>query len=701
MKTSAVFSLALLAGSTVALGAPRESFNVVTINGGPLVGTADAGAGNTVVTVPVLGSDGGGAYTARSVRVNGAVSAWLAATYGAESHILVTSPSGAEVVFQPSGLFGNHPANNFAFDQTLSLTTATTAGNWTVEIYEDFDDAGDDTSYGSLTMTLNDSDAVAPAAPTVNIDLGDVSVGASSSDSAITNTAAGQVKWVKAILPACPADGSGFVDMWTSPATGLTTVMTIPVIAVYEGSTGLLVAWDDISGPNNTNAELTFGSTTSRGPTTYPGMTDGELLDGFNGPLAGGTYYIAVFREGATQTTVPDLGYGVVPGYTGSQRKTILHVRTQDNLSPTPPALSLGEATPSPATSGATVTISATVTGGQHPDSTALVVTADLGSLGGTGVTMTPIGGGVYTCTGVIPPGANDFSAPYVVTVHAVDGEARHAADMPVAVSVIGSVNWDETINGAGDTGDLPGAAQSPSGSGALSVIVGNHDANDVDMYRIQVCDSASFEATTRFGPDTPDTQLFLFDAAGVGVAMDDDNPAGATPVSLNGTLSSTLSAVPGISNGVYYIAVARYDQDPTNASAQEIWADTDGGGNYNTVRTPDGAGVTDFAVTGWTATSGGTGAYRLSLKGACYAPPVVPPQCSPADIGAQGGVAGHDNHLDNNDFVVFIDRFFAHDAVADLGSQGGVHGADGAWDNNDFVAFIDFFFNDAGNCNG
>lgn len=64
-----------------------------------------------------------------------------------------------------------------------------------------------------------------------------------------------------------------------------------------------------------------------------------------------------------------------------------------------------------------------------------------------------------------------------------------------------------------------------------------------------------------------------------------------------------------------------------------------------------------------------------------------------PADIGQQGGQLGSDGLLDNNDFVVFIDTFFAQNAAADIGSQGGVSGSDGAWDNNDFVVFIDRFF--------
>ena len=76
---------------------------------------------------------------------------------------------------------------------------------------------------------------------------------------------------------------------------------------------------------------------------------------------------------------------------------------------------------------------------------------------------------------------------------------------------------------------------------------------------------------------------------------------------------------------------------------------------------------------------------------------PTGPVQCGPADLGSTGGVAGHDGVLNNNDFVVFIDFFFAQNPLADQGSTGGIPGADGVFNNNDFVVFIDNFF---GGCN-
>jgi len=68
------------------------------------------------------------------------------------------------------------------------------------------------------------------------------------------------------------------------------------------------------------------------------------------------------------------------------------------------------------------------------------------------------------------------------------------------------------------------------------------------------------------------------------------------------------------------------------------------------------------------------------------------PPQPCAADLGSQGGRAGNDGVLDQNDMVAFIDHFFSRDFLADVGRQGGLPGPDGQLDSNDFVIFIDSF---------
>jgi hypothetical protein len=80
---------------------------------------------------------------------------------------------------------------------------------------------------------------------------------------------------------------------------------------------------------------------------------------------------------------------------------------------------------------------------------------------------------------------------------------------------------WDETINGGGDAGELPETAQS-TGSGALTAIRGEMEADGVDMYAIYISDPSVFSATLRCGA-LFDTQLFLFDANGRGVVHNDD----------------------------------------------------------------------------------------------------------------------------------------------------------------------------------
>lgn len=74
-----------------------------------------------------------------------------------------------------------------------------------------------------------------------------------------------------------------------------------------------------------------------------------------------------------------------------------------------------------------------------------------------------------------------------------------------------------------------------------------------------------------------------------------------------------------------------------------------------------------------------------------------VIPGCGLADVGSEGGLDQPDGMLDNNDFIVFIDRFFSSQPSADIGIEGGAAGSDGIFDNNDFIVFIDAFF--SGGC--
>lgn len=65
------------------------------------------------------------------------------------------------------------------------------------------------------------------------------------------------------------------------------------------------------------------------------------------------------------------------------------------------------------------------------------------------------------------------------------------------------------------------------------------------------------------------------------------------------------------------------------------------------------------------------------------------------SDIASTAARIGADGVRDNNDLILFIDRFFRRFATADVGGPGGTVGRDGVWDNNDFIVFIDGFFSD------
>jgi hypothetical protein len=113
--------------------------------------------------------------------------------------------------------------------------------------------------------------------------------------------------------------------------------------------------------------------------------------------------------------------------------------------------------------------------------------------------------------------------------------------------------------------------------------------------------------------------------------------------------------------------------------------------GNYrltaeagNTVRTDDG----------WNGLFGGSG---FDFKLTFPAPP-PPAGCSPADIATTDGDPGPDNAIDNGDFSLFFQAFFADPSdplhlSADIANTDGDPGADGTVDNGDFSLFFSAFF--------
>lgn len=176
---------------------------------------------------------------------------------------------------------------------------------------------------------------------------------------------------------------------------------------------------------------------------------------------------------------------------------------------------------------------------------------------------------------------------------------------VPLALLAISAAAHAQVWNEAGDASALP-PGQATVGPGPLAQINGVLAAGDVDLYCISITNPGAFSATTTGGAGF-DTQLWLFDAAGMGVAHNDDNPAGGLQSRLTGLF------VPG--PGVYLLGISAYDRDPLNGAGLPMWLDTP----FNTERAPDGPGGPG-PLAAWDAGAApGSGPYSIFLTGAAF----------------------------------------------------------------------------------
>jgi hypothetical protein len=184
---------------------------------------------------------------------------------------------------------------------------------------------------------------------------------------------------------------------------------------------------------------------------------------------------------------------------------------------------------------------------------------------------------------------------------------------------------WTEV----GDAGQLPSSAQVVSGPGALTAINGTMSGPfDVDMFRIIIAAPMMFFATTT--PGTLDTQLFLFDVSGLGIAANDDqNPPTTSLLPAGNSLYASL--VPG----EYLLAISLFDNDP-QSSGGLLFPSTFAG-----VFGPTGPGGAS-PLSGWSEVGGAEppmGSYTINFGGAAGVATVnvavpVPPSIYLAALG-------------------------------------------------------------------
>ena len=193
-----------------------------------------------------------------------------------------------------------------------------------------------------------------------------------------------------------------------------------------------------------------------------------------------------------------------------------------------------------------------------------------------------------------------------------------------------------------GDAGDQIIAAQAPAGAGPLGAISGTLSSNtDSDIYRIILCDPASFSAeTASLRGSLDDSQLFLFHPSGIGIAANDDEPiAGSHKSRLGNAFTSSLAS------GAYYLGISGYNRDPQNNAGQLLWLDTPN----TTERAPDGPGAAS-TLASWGTTTGGVGSYIIRLGGVCYSNNCYA-NCDGSTVQPV---------LNANDFACFLNKFAA-----------------------------------------
>jgi len=158
------------------------------------------------------------------------------------------------------------------------------------------------------------------------------------------------------------------------------------------------------------------------------------------------------------------------------------------------------------------------------------------------------------------------------------------------------------------DAGELPGTAQSIVGLGALDAIEGMTSglSDYADMYQIFISNPAAFSASTINAGTNFDTQLFLFNLAGLDVLAHDDK----VPVA-PGLSELPVGLLTG-GAGLYYLAISGFDYEPVSADGF-IFPN-----NFFSVDGPTGPGG-GSAVTDWIHNSlpVSSGKYQIDLTGA------------------------------------------------------------------------------------
>ncbi len=197
----------------------------------------------------------------------------------------------------------------------------------------------------------------------------------------------------------------------------------------------------------------------------------------------------------------------------------------------------------------------------------------------------------------------------------------------PFFVLSASAQNWDESTGPGGDAGETLVTSHDLTALSYTS-INGQLDApGDVDIYKITILNNTNFSATTvkasYGGQDLLDSWLYLFDSAGNAVYSNSESPAG-DPGNPGFFANALLPKVGDVglnpsghgptATGVYYLAVGHWDEQPLDASSDEVFENPfDFGEVYTRINGPiSGAGALDS----WDGGGEDAGDYVVTISG-------------------------------------------------------------------------------------
>jgi len=262
--------VALMLSASTSVAAVRETFAFTTVNSNGLQNAAS----NSVRTFNAVGGYGMG-----RVNITGTLTELNANTFASDAKILVTAPNGTSIVVH--AFPRNGPSfGNLSMDLSLSFgALSNAAGTWTLRFFEVVDNGGAASVDARWDVTVRITDE--PPAPPATTNMGVLVAPGFSVPSASINSS-GFVMYRFTLERNVDAALGRYLDIvagnsMTSPDTEL---------ALFDSAGQLLVTDDDTG--SGFAAQLSFGMG------TRPAYPNGQPLDGRNGTLPMGTYYLAV-----------------------------------------------------------------------------------------------------------------------------------------------------------------------------------------------------------------------------------------------------------------------------------------------------------------------------------------------------------------------------------------------------------------------